>query len=174
MGRTPMRRRLVIICLVFLLLVLVAVLAVHTPPVRSYALGAAIRAALGRGVQIEADRLDYNLLTRHAQLANVKVYAAGDPQPFFTADSVAAAASYRVFFGQIAIEDVTVTTGAVNIVRRADGTTNLPKSSGGWSGDPAPLPIARIDAPRLAVQYRDEPANIEIQTQAVTVDLSSR
>ena len=43
-----MRRRLVIVCLVFLLLVLVAALAVHTPPVRSYALNVAIRAALSR------------------------------------------------------------------------------------------------------------------------------
>ncbi len=169
-----MRRRLVIICLVVLLLVLVGVLAVHTRPIRSYALGLAIRAALSRGVQIQSDGLDYNLLTRHARLANVKVYAAGDAQPFFTADSVSATASSRMFFGQIAIENVTVANGAVNIVRRADGTTNLPNSSGGSSGDPAPLPIARIDAPRLAVDYRDVPANIEVQAPALSFDLSSR
>jgi outer membrane protein assembly factor BamA/autotransporter translocation and assembly factor TamB len=174
MGQDPMRRRLVIVCLAFLLLVLVGVLAVHTPPVRSYALRVALRAALSRGVQIDADRLDYNLATRRVRLANVKVSAAGDAQPFFTADDVMAVASYRVFFGEVAIDDVTVTNGAVSIVRRADGTTNLPKSSGGGTGDPAPLPIARINTPRLAVEYRDEPANITLRTRAITADLSSR
>ena len=123
MRQDPMRRRLVIVCFTFLLLVLIGVLAVHTPPVRSYALGFVIRAALNRGVQIEANRLDYNLATRHVRLANVKVSAAGDSRPFFTADSVEAAASYRVFFGEVAIDNVTVTNGAVSIVRRADGTT---------------------------------------------------
>ncbi len=174
MGQDPMRRRLVIVCLAFLLLVLVGVLAVHTPPVRSYALRFAIRAAMSRGVQIDANRLDYNLATRRVRLANVKVSAAGDAQPFFTADNVVAAASHRVFFGEIAIDEVTVTNGAVHIVRRADGTTNLPKSSGGGTGDPAPLPIARINAPRLAVEYRDESANITLSAPALTVDLSSR
>ena len=174
MGQDPMRRRFVIVCLAFLLLVLVGVLAVHTPPVRSYALRFVIRAALSRGVQIDASRLDYNLATRRVRLANVKVSAAEDAQPFFTADNVVAAASYRVFFGEVAIDDVTVTNGAVHIVRRADGTTNLPKSSGGGTGDPAPLPIARINAPRLAVEYRDESANITLSAPALTVDLSSR
>jgi outer membrane protein assembly factor BamA/autotransporter translocation and assembly factor TamB len=125
-------------------------------------------------VQIEADGLDYNLATRRARLANVRVAAAGEAQPFFTADSVAADASYQVFFGKVAIDEVTVTNGTVRIVRRADGTTNLPKSSGGGTGDPAPLPIARIIAPRLAVEYRDEPANVTIRTAALTADVSSR
>jgi hypothetical protein len=169
-----MLRRFVIVCLAFLLLVLVGVLAVHTPPVRSYALRFVIRAALSRGVQIDANRLDYNLATRRVRLANVKVSAAGDAQPFFTAENVVAAASYRVFFGEVAIDDVTVTNGAVHIVRRADGTTNLPKSAGGGTGDPAPLPIARINVPRLAVEYRDEAANITLSAPALTVDLSSR
>ena len=64
-----MLRRLVIVCLAFLLLVAVGVLAVHTPPVRSYALRFAIRAALSQGIQIEAERLDYNLATRHVRLS---------------------------------------------------------------------------------------------------------
>jgi len=98
MGQDPMRRRLVIVSLALLLLVLVGVVAVHTPPVRSYALRFVIRAALSRGVQIDATRLNYNLATRRVRLANVKVSAAGDAQPFFTADNVVAAASYRVFF----------------------------------------------------------------------------
>ncbi|HEY6613064.1 MAG TPA: hypothetical protein VIZ32_01055, partial [Vicinamibacterales bacterium] len=133
-----MRRRFVTVCLAFLLLVLVGVVAVHTPPVRSYALRFVIRAALSRGVQIDATRLNYNLATRRVRLANVKVSAAGDAQPFFTADNVVAAASYRVFFGEVAIDEVTVTNGAVHIVHGADGTTNLPKSAGGGTADPAP------------------------------------
>ena len=169
-----MRRRLLIVCLAFLLLVVVGVLVIHTPPVRSFALRFGINAALRLGIQIEAERLDYNLATRHVRLANVKISAVGDAEPFFVADDVLAAASYRVFLGEVAFDEVTVGNGAVHIVRRTDGTTNLPKSSGGGSGEPAPLPIARVSAPRLAVEYRDESADVTVRAPALTVDLSSR
>ena len=170
-----MRRRLVIAFLSLLLLVAVGVLAVHTPPVRSYALQTAIRVARGQGVELQAERLDYNIFTRHVRLANVKVSATGDGQPFFVAEEVLAAASSRVFFGEIAFDEVSVRKGAVSIMRRADGTTNLPKSSGAPSErDPAPLPIARVSAPRLAVQYRDESADLTFRTPALTIDLSPR
>ena len=172
--KEPMLRRLVIVSFPFFLLVAVGVLAVHTPPVRSYALGLAIRAALSQGIQIEAERLDYNLATRNVRLSQVKVSAVGDAQPFFVADDVLAAASYRVFFGELAFDEVAVGKGAVHIVRRADGTTNLPKSSGTGTGEPAPLPIARVDAPALSVEYRDESADVTIRAPAVMVDLSSR
>jgi len=170
-----MRRRLVIAFLALLLLVAVGVLVVHTPPVRSYALQFAIRMARSQGVELQAERLDYDIFTRHIRLANVKVSATGDLQPFFVADEVLATASSRVFFREIAFDEVSVRNGAVSLVRRADGTTNLPKSSGALSeGDPAPLPIARVSAPRLAVEYRDEPADLTFRTSALTIDLSSR
>src|SRR5262245_57676552 len=170
-----MRRRLTIIFVSLLLLVAAGVLSVHTPPVRSYALQFATRVARSQGVQLEAERLDYNLITRDVRLANVRVSAVGDAQPFFVADEVRAAASPRVFFGKVAFDDVSVANGSVQIVRRADGSTNLPKSSGPpRTDDPAPLPIARINAPRLAVEYRDEPANLTFRARALTIDLSSR
>ena len=171
----PMRRRLTIILVSLLLLVVAGVLGVHTPPVRSYALQFATRFARSQGVQLEAERLDYNLFTRHVRLGNVKVSAVGDAQPFFVADEVVAAASPRVFSGDVAFDEVSVRNGAVRIVRRADGSTNLPKSSGSRSDrDPAPLPIARVNAPRLAVEYRDEPADLTFRAPAMTLDLSSR
>ena len=132
-----MRRRLVIVCLALLLLLAVGVLVVHTPPIRSVALRFAIQAARSRGVQVEASRLDYNLATRRVRLANVRVSAVGDAQPFFVAEEVMAAASSRVFFGDVAFDEVSIRNGAVRIVRRADGTTNLPKSSGTSNRAPA-------------------------------------
>jgi outer membrane protein assembly factor BamA/autotransporter translocation and assembly factor TamB len=169
-----MRRRLALISLGLLLLVVAAVLVVHTPPVRSAALRLAIRAAFSQGIQLEAARLDYNLATRRVHLADVKVSAVGDAQPFFTADDVLALGSYRVFFGEVVLDEVAVTRGSVRIVRRADGTTNLPTSSGSGTGEPAPLPIARVIAPALSVEYSDEPADVALSTPALTVDLSSR
>ena len=169
-----MRRRLLLIGLVLLLLGVSGVLLVHTPPVRSYALGLAVRAALSQGIQVQATRLDYNIVTRRVRLANVSVSAVGDAQPFFTADEVSAAASPQVFFGEISFDEVSIGKGVVHIVRRADGTTNLPTSSGTGTGEPAPLPIARVIAPALAIEYRDEPADIELRTAAMTVDLSLR
>ena len=103
-----MGRRFRQICLVLLLLVIGGVLVVHTPPVRSYALALAVRAALNRGIQIEATGLDYNLVTRRVRLSNVRVSAVGDPRPFLIADQVSATASSRVFFGEIAFDDVSI------------------------------------------------------------------
>jgi outer membrane protein assembly factor BamA/autotransporter translocation and assembly factor TamB len=171
-----MRRRLLIACLALFLLAAAGALIVHTPPVRSFALRYVVRMALSQGIGVEAERLDYNLLTRNIRLVNIRVSAAGDAQPFFTAASVVATASGRVFSGEIGFEHVSVESGTVHVVRRADGTTNLPKSSGGTAGnqDPAPLPVERVSAPRLAIDYRDEAADVTLRVPAVTVDLSSR
>src|SRR4029434_4628911 len=118
MRRDSMRRRLVSVCLALLVLGVVGVLIIHTPPVRSFALRFAIRAALDQGIQVEADRLDYNLVTRHVHLANAKVSAPGDPEPFFVAADVSAVASSRIFSGEIVVDEVSVGSGALHIVRR--------------------------------------------------------
>jgi outer membrane protein assembly factor BamA/autotransporter translocation and assembly factor TamB len=169
-----MRRRFLLVCLGLLLLVAIGVLAAHTPMVRSIALRYVLRAAVSQGVQVEAARLDYNLITRTVRLADVKVSAPGDAEAFFVADEVSATGSSRVFFGELVLDEVSIRNGAVHIVRRTDGTTNLPRTSRGGSGDPAPLPITRISAPGLSVVYQDEPADVAIQAPALTVDLSPR
>jgi outer membrane protein assembly factor BamA/autotransporter translocation and assembly factor TamB len=167
-----MRRRLVLFCFALVVTLIAGVLVVHTPPVRSYVLRLAMRAALSQGIQVEAARLDYNLATRRVRLAGVRVSAVGDAQPFFTADDILAAASHRVFFGEVALDEVSITKGAIHIARRGDGSTNLPKSSVSGSGEPAPLPIARVSAPALTIEYRDEAADVAIRAPALTVDLS--
>jgi outer membrane protein assembly factor BamA/autotransporter translocation and assembly factor TamB len=168
------RRRLVLFCFALVVTLIAGVLVVHTPPVRSYVLRLAKRAALSQGIQVEAARLDYNLATRRVRLAGVRVSAVGDAQPFFTADDILAAASHRVFFGEVALDEVSITKGALHIARRGDGSTNLPRSSVSGSGEPAPLPIARVSAPALTIEYRDEAADVAIRAPALTVDLSPR
>src|SRR5688572_27964245 len=169
-----MRRRLALLCLALVLLVAAGALIVHAPPARSLALRYAIRAALVQGIQVEAQRLDYNLATGYVRLVNVRLSAAGDPQPFFTAGAAAATASIQLLSGEVTFQQVDVLNGAVHVVRRADGT-NLPKSSAAVSaGDPAPLPIARLSAPRLSIFYRDEPADVTLRVPALTVELSAR
>jgi len=170
-----MRRRLVFVCLALPLLIAAGALIVHAPPVRSLALRYAVGMALDQGVQVEAQRFDYNIATRNVRLVNVRLSAVGDSQPFLTAAEVTATASVRVFLGEIAFEEVNVVNGAVHVVRRADGTTNLPMSPrAAGDGDPAPLPVARVSAPRLSIDYRDEPADVTVRVPALTVDLSSR
>src|SRR5262245_56351138 len=102
MWENPMRRRLALACLVLLLLIAGSLRLVHAPPVRSLALRYAIRTAASQGIQVEAQRLDYNLATRRVRLVNVRLSGVGDTRPFFTADSVEAITSPRLFFGEIA------------------------------------------------------------------------
>src|SRR3970282_3054438 len=118
---------------------------------------------LNRGIRLEARRLDYNLLTLRVGLVGVTVSAVGEERPFFVADEVRAHVSSRVFRGELAVEEVTVSQGAVQIVRRADGSTNLPRSTRTRQGEPAPLPLARLLAPRLSIEYQDEGNAIDVR-----------
>ena len=72
-----MRRRLALVCLVLVSLVAAAALIVHAPPVRSLALRYAVRAALAQGIQVEAQRLDYNLATGYVRLVNLRRLSTG-------------------------------------------------------------------------------------------------
>jgi len=173
----PRRRRPVILLAglgAVILLAAIVLAAVHTSPVRAYALRYAARAVLNLGIRLEARRLDYNLLTLRVGLVGVTVSAVGEERPFFVADEVRAHVSSRVFRGELAVEEVTVSQGAVQIVRRADGSTNLPRSTRTSQGEPAPLPLARLLAPRLSIEYQDEGNAIDVRAPALTLDLAAQ
>jgi autotransporter translocation and assembly factor TamB len=155
-------------------LLVIALLLVHTPPLRAFALRYASRVVLNLGVRLEAERLDYNLLTLRVGLVGVKVWAVGEEQPFFEADEVRAAFPARVLRGTVSVDEVTIQQGVVHILRRADGSTNLPRSTQSSTGDPAPLPITRVSAPRLTIDYRDEGNEFVVRVPAFSLDLSER
>lgn len=175
MARPRRRWRLALLALLgAMVLLVVTVLVVHTRPVRSYVLRYAIRAVERLGLRLDADRLDYNLATLRVAVAGIRLTAVGHDEPFFTADRVQADLAALPLGRALAFEQVTIERGVVAIVRRADGELNLPQSEGESTGEPPAIPIARLQAPALAVSYRDPGADLVLTIPGLDVDLARR
>ena len=145
---------------------------VHTPPFRALVLRYAIRTVQDRyGIHIAAARLDYNLASLHVGLSDVRMAASGDPAPFFAADRVDVDLARSALVGDIAFQHIAATRARVTVLRRADGTTNLPRSSE-EAGEPAALRVARLVAPSTRVELRDEQADLAVTVPDVSINLA--
>src|SRR5262245_11154097 len=78
---------------------------VHLPSVRSRVLDRA-RGFLERehGIVLRASQLDYNLLTRSAELRDVSIASSAGGQPFLEADHASITFGPDIFRGRMAIE----------------------------------------------------------------------
>ena len=175
---------------------------VHLAPVRARVLAAVagrVRAQLG--IDLAADRLDYNLLTLSVRLVNVRLTAAtvrlkadttddaatndaatGDAAagdegetlpPFFEADAIAVDLPWSVIAGGLAIESIDVSRPRVTIVRDARGAFNLPViPERDTSGPPLErLPIGRLAIRDGEVTYLDETRELAIDARGLAIDL---
>jgi outer membrane protein assembly complex protein YaeT len=139
------------IVLLGLLLVAIA----HLPFVRAQVLERARAYAVrDLGLSVEADDIQYNLFTRSASLRNVTIAAAGQP-PLVRADSAGVVVSRRLFRGIIEIERLDLVGPRITIVRRPDGTTNLPAGSADDSQPATRLELGTIDIRQLTFALDD-------------------
>lgn len=155
---------------------IVALLAIHTPPVQSRVLAWSVAELERRfALNLAADALRFNLLTRRVTLTNVRLAAAGHhDDPFFAADRVGVGFPWTAFRGQLRFDEIAIDGGTVTILRAADGTSNLPPGRG--ATDPA-APPRRLDVRNLAIRdleflYRDSQRDLEIRAGGVRTDLS--
>ena len=149
-------------------------LLIHLPIVRRGVLDYA-RSRLQRDFRLvlDASRLDYNLATLSFGLADIRVSADGHTdEPFVEAEYVAVQLSRSAFFGRIQVNQLSLTNAAVRVHRRVDGTSNLPTSEPGGDEEPDALPIARIDAPRVTVEFVDDPADLQLEIPGVAIQLA--
>lgn len=149
-------------------------LLVHLPIVRRGVLDY-VRSRLQRDFQLvlDASRLDYNLAALSFGLADVRVSAEGHPdEPFVKSEYIAVQLSRSTFFGTVQVNQLSLTNAAVFVHRRADGTSNLPTSEPGGDEEPDALPIARIGAPRLTVDFVDDAADLQMQIPGVAIQLA--
>src|SRR5690349_14343824 len=102
-------RRLGIAALIVAALSIVAVVIIHTPPVRALILRYAIRTVeRDYGIRLDASQLDYNLATLRIALHALRVGVPGQ-RPFFEADRVDVALASSVWRGVVAFENVAAT-----------------------------------------------------------------
>ncbi len=104
----------------------------HTPPVRGVVLAAAASYLRGRGIELKAERFDYNLLTLSVWLQGVSARstAAADRPAFLRLQSATASLSIPALLrGLPVVENAEVHGLQIQIVRDAAGALNLPASS---------------------------------------------
>ena len=166
-------KRLALVAGAVLLAVVLFVLVVHTPPVRRMVLRYTIAEVRRRySIRIEAARLDYNLAALTVGLAQVRIAADRTPDlPFFEADYVQAALAARALGGMVAFDEIAVTSGRLRVMRDRDGRMNLPESSNTPSGEPAPLSVAHLSAPRLLVDVKDAQNDLSLAVPDITLDI---
>jgi outer membrane protein assembly complex protein YaeT len=130
------RAILAILAAVFLL-VLLLVVAVHTPPGRRFVLHKVSEALRSRGIDFQASTLRYNLFTLQATLAGVVVRSATAPDlpPLASVPRIRLRARWGdLFRGTIAIENATLEQPAIQLVIDSKGRDNIPRLEGGGGG----------------------------------------
>lgn len=152
----------------------VLALVLHSPFVRARVLRYARAEVQARyAVRLVATRLDYNLAALRVGLADVRVSTLeAAALPFFEADYLSVTLPGRVLLGGLSFDDISVTSGRVRVVRRQDGSTNLPRASDTPSGEPSPLRIGSLNVPRLTVEIRDESRDLGLLVPAMAVRLT--
>lgn len=172
-SRRPGRTSWIVAALAATVVVLAVV--VHTPPVRRAALGYAIAAVQRQyGVRIDAARLDYNLPALTVGLSELRLFAGAADVPFFEARYVGAALSRSGLLGDISFRGIAISDGRVRIVRRADGSTNLPSSTTTPDGEPPPLRVGELSIPRLAIEVHDEVSDVDVDVPSLELRLTAR
>jgi hypothetical protein len=156
-----------------LALILLLLAVAHLPFVRTRVLERArAYAARDLGISLEADGLDYSLLTRSASLRNVAIAAPGQPT-LLHADSAVIVLSRRLFRGTIEIEQVELVRPRITIVRHPDGTTNLPASSADDSQRATPLELGTINIRELSFALDDRLARRTVAAGPIDLRLDS-
>lgn len=158
MVRRWVRRGVVIVTAVVTLVIIIAILAVHTPIARSRALAWSENFVKRYHLDLAAGNLSYNALTRRITLTDVRLAAEGfHDRPFLIASRIEVQLPWSVFRRRFAIEHLAIDQGIVNIVRDANNVVNLPPSSTAPTPERArEFDIRSLTLNGLDVQYEDQ------------------
>ena len=156
-------------------MLVLALLAAHAPSARALVLRRVAEALrTSYGVDLRAGSLSYNLLTLSAELRGVQVSAVQSPaEPFAAADALGLSFGVRTLIGDVSVKRLSITSPRIDIRRRADGTDNLPRASGGApNGGDFVLPPIRIDD--LDVSFQQPSVSASMRDAAVELTSGER
>jgi outer membrane protein assembly factor BamA/autotransporter translocation and assembly factor TamB len=174
--RSGLRARLLLLAIALAATTLILFAVAHTPPVRArvrtWAIGWLYSQA---GIVASIDDLSYNLLTLDIRLDGVRLSADGSATPFASARRVHLDVPWSAVFGALRLHSVELDEPAIELVRDAQGSLNLPQSSGGEGGTGLErLTIERVGINRARVRYDDAAAGMGALVDGITVRLSRR
>ena len=152
---------------------LVLLLLAHTPVVRRHVLALALDRLSQAGLVATADELSYNLLTFDVWLRGVRMSATGSEEaPFLSLDTLHLDLPLNVVLGRMAVQAIDASGVEISIVRRADGTLNLPDFGGSSSAGT----LSRVDINRAAiaganVRYSDHVSGLSLELNGLDLEL---
>lgn len=159
---------------VLLALILLSAGAVHTGPVKQYALTKAAAALSTQGVLFEAAALDYNLLRLRFQIdeAVVRSKAAPDLPPLTRIKRMEAALAWSdILRGRNAVERVSVNGAHIHLVLDEKGRDNLPKPPPSSEEKQAWLvDWLKVDGGLLRFEDRQRKLNATLPAWEIAVD----
>ncbi len=149
--------------------------ALHTPQAKQFALRQAVRILHGQGIDFEASRLDYNLLSRRVDLWKLKVQSRQTPDlpPLVLADRLSVALNLRkLLAGAYYAEDATIENPQVQVVVAADGRDNIPKLPKSNSQKPVDYLVRhlRISGGAVRVEERRQQISASVPLESLTVE----
>ena len=174
----PVRRRwrwLRRVLVASVVLLLAALVVLHLPPVQERLASMALRGVVARQ-QLDLDwrQLRFNLITRSASVAGLRLGEQGAPAPLVTAERVSVRFPFGLFRGRLDGLDVTLEGGVVTLARREERWATVPQA---WTrstpgGKPRSLPaFAALRLHDVDVVYDDQDARFRTETRGLTVDL---
>jgi uncharacterized protein involved in outer membrane biogenesis len=112
--------------------ILLLVLLLHTPIVRTKALHIIQNNLLKNGILLSTDSFKYNLFNLKAQLRNIELRSASVPDlpAFFSADEISIQVPLKIILGKkIEIRNLEITNPGLNIHIDETGVSNLPSGN---------------------------------------------
>ena len=158
-----------------LAVVVVGVLALHSPWTRSRALSWAQATLASRyDLVLTARDLSYNAVTRRASASDVSLAARGhEDAPFFSASHVAVRLPWSVYGGRFAIDHLEVDGGAVTIERDANGVSNLPAGAEAPAlQQPRRLDLRGLQLRGFSVRHADRQHDVDLSVPGIEVSLA--
>jgi outer membrane protein assembly complex protein YaeT len=136
-------------------LILIGLVVLHLPPVRSRVLDRARGYAERElGVALRASSLGYNLLTRSIELRDLSLSSTSAGEPFLEADRAVVVFGPGIFRGRATINRISLSRPRLTLVRYADGTLNLLASRTG-AAQQAPLQLGIVSVTALSARLED-------------------
>ena len=156
---------------------------VHTPLVRAGVLSWALARLPAVGLRANVERLDYNLFALTVGFEAVTLSVEDSDTPFLVTDSIRLDLPWSIVGGTLGIQSLEIDRPSVAIMRRDDGSLNLPAmaetasvNAETTSADAEPIGPLRID--RLVVRdldarYADTAVPLAVDGRGMTLDLAS-
>ena len=171
------RRRWLVAALALVIGTGVLLTFLHAPPGRRSMLAFASGFLDDRyGVEVQAERLDYNLLTLDFELTDLSLATSDETDtPFFSAARLHVDLPWTAVTGSLALTVVEVDDAALSLIQSADGSWNLPTTSAGGTAETTSQftlpPIERVDLTDLGISV--QAADYDLAAAAVSVHLAT-